>query len=187
MDLELLKENIVVKVIHGDSSTKVLLHIHDAQDEIFYCIKGTGFGVTADGEVELNVGESFIAHAGTMHSIRTDDEIYVTAILIPVDRIICDSNKVRYSAIRKAMASGARTLEDIQKITGACTCCTGCNKELKRILSLACGCKGVSIDTVVNAVKDGADTFEKVWKVTGAGTGCGKCKALLQNIIDTKK
>ena len=37
-----------------------------------------------DGEVPLTVGKSFIAPAGTMHSLRSDDELYVTAFLIPV-------------------------------------------------------------------------------------------------------
>ena len=53
-------------------------------DEIFYCIKGAGFGVLEDGEEELTVGKVFIAPAGVMHSVRSDSEIYVTAFLVPV-------------------------------------------------------------------------------------------------------
>jgi AraC family transcriptional regulator, transcriptional activator of pobA len=54
------------------------------QDEILYCIKGSGFGVLEDGEIELNKGESFIAPAGAMHSLRSDGDFYVTAFIIPV-------------------------------------------------------------------------------------------------------
>ena len=36
---------------------KVPLHKHDTKDEIFYCIKGSGFGVLEDREVGLTVGK----------------------------------------------------------------------------------------------------------------------------------
>ena len=84
MDLKSMRESIVTKVYHITPDTKVPLHKHTEQDEIFYCIKGSGFGVLEDGEVELNVGQSFIARAGTMHSVRSDTEIYVCAFLVPV-------------------------------------------------------------------------------------------------------
>ena len=108
------------------------------------------------------------------------------------NRIICTTNDVDYLSIRKAMTSGARTIEEIVELAGICTECEGCKSELQAILSSVCGCKKVSLETVVNAVKNGADTVEKVGEVTGAGTGvdeltgeeCGKCKGLIQNIID---
>ena len=187
MDLNAIKEAIETKVYHVSSDTKVPLHEHATQDEVFYCIKGSGYGVLADREVELKVGDVFIAPAGTLHSMRSDGDIYVTALLIPVNRIICHCKQVSYVDIRKAMVGGARTLEEIQEITGAGTGCGGCIGEVERILSLACGCKGVSMENVVNAVKDGADTIEKVGEATGAGTDCGRCKFLLQNIIDIKR
>ena len=83
MDLNAIKEAIVNNVYHIPSSKKVPLHKHDDKDEIFYCIKGSGFGVLEDREVALTVGESFIARAGTMHSVRSDTEIYVCAFLVP--------------------------------------------------------------------------------------------------------
>lgn len=187
MDLNIIKEAIETKVYHIPSDKKVPLHEHATQDEVFYCIKGSGFGVLADGEVELQVGDAFIAPAGTMHSLRSDGDLYVTAFLIPVNRIICHCKQVSYGDIRKAMVGGARTIEEIQEITGTGTGCGNCIKDIKKILALACGCNNVSIEAVVDAVKDGADTVEKVGEVTGAGTNCGKCKALIQNIIDTKK
>jgi NAD(P)H-nitrite reductase large subunit len=61
----------------------------------------------------LKVGDSFAAHAETMHSIRSDEDLYVTSFLIPVDITICHCKKVTYSDIRKAMVGGARTLEEI--------------------------------------------------------------------------
>jgi len=187
MNLNLIKESIQTNVYHIPSGKKGPLHDHADLDEIFYCIKGSGFGILEDGEVELNVGDTFVVPAGTMHGLRSDGGMYAVAILVPVDKIICHCKQVSFGDIRKAMADGARTLEEIKEITGVCIGYGGCIEEIEEILAVACGCKGVSIETVVNAVKNGADTIEKVGEATGAGTGCGKCKALLQNIIDTKK
>ena len=108
------------------------------------------------------------------------------------NRVICVKNNVDYISIRKAMTSGARTIDELVKLAGVCTECEGCKSELNAILSSVCGCKKVSLEAVVNAVKNGADTVEKVGEITGAGTGvdeetgeeCGKCKKLIQNIID---
>ena len=103
------------------------------------------------------------------------------------NRIICKENNVDYISIRKAMISGARTVEELVELAGVCTECEGCKSELDGILSSVCGCKNVSLEEVVNAVKNGADTVEKVGEITGAGTGvneetgeeCGKCKGLI--------
>ncbi len=84
MDLNSVKESIVTKVYHLTSETKVPLHKHDKQDEIFYCMEGSGFGVLEDGQVELNVGKAFIVPAGTMHSLRSNGNLYVTSFLVPV-------------------------------------------------------------------------------------------------------
>ncbi|MHC4950334.1 MAG: cupin domain-containing protein [Planctomycetota bacterium] len=84
MDLDAIKEAIVNNVYHIPSDKKVPLHKHDDKDEIFYCIKGSGFGVLEDSEVELTAGKAFIAPAGTLHSVRSDTEIYVCAFLVPV-------------------------------------------------------------------------------------------------------
>lgn len=103
------------------------------------------------------------------------------------DRIICHCRNVDYVSIRKAMIAGARTLEEIKKMTGAGTGCGGCVGEIEKILASVCGCKGTSLEDVVNAVKDGADSAEKVGEATGAGTGCGRCKALINNVIELKR
>lgn len=84
MDTEAIKKSIVTNVYHINSETKIPLHRHVNQDEIFYCIKGSGFGVTDQDEIEFKIGDSFIAPAGTMHSLRTDGDLYVTAFLVPV-------------------------------------------------------------------------------------------------------
>ena len=84
MDLERIKDAIVTHVYHIPLDKKVPLHKHDAQDEVFYCIKGSGFGVLENSEIELNVGSAFIAQAGTLHSLRSEGDLYVTAVLIPV-------------------------------------------------------------------------------------------------------
>ncbi len=84
MDLNSIKESIVTNVYHLTSDKKVPLHKHADQDEIFYCIKGSGFGVLEDGEVELSVGKSFIVPVGTMHSLRAEGNLYVSSFLVPV-------------------------------------------------------------------------------------------------------
>ncbi|MGL4969750.1 MAG: (2Fe-2S)-binding protein, partial [Fusobacteriaceae bacterium] len=101
-----------------------------------------------------------------------------------INSTICACKNVDYLTIRKAMVAGARTLKDIQEMTGAGTGCGGCIEAIEGILASVCGCKGTSLNTVVNAVKNGADTVEKITKETGAGSPCGKCKVLLQAIIE---
>ena len=84
MDLESIKDNIVVNVYHIDSNKKVPLHKHPKHDEVFYCIKGNGYGVLEDGKLELTVGKVFIVPAGTLHSMESDSNIYVSSFLIPL-------------------------------------------------------------------------------------------------------
>ena len=84
MDLNSIKESIVTKVYHVNSDTKVPLHKHEEQDEIFYCIKGSGFGVLEDKEIDLTVGKAFIVPAKVMHSLRSDGDLYVGSFLVPV-------------------------------------------------------------------------------------------------------
>ncbi len=84
MELNAIKESVVVKVYHINSDTKVPLHKHDKQDEIFYCMKGSGFGVLEDGQVELSGGKAFIVPAGTMHSLNTEGNLYVSSFLVPL-------------------------------------------------------------------------------------------------------
>ena len=84
MDLEKVKKAIVTKVYHISSAEKVPLHKHPQHDEIFYCLKGEGYGVLEDGETWLNVGKAFIVPAGVMHSMRSDSEIFVSSFMVPV-------------------------------------------------------------------------------------------------------
>lgn len=95
MDLKSTKESLKVHVYHIPSDKTVPLHQHSNLDEIFYCIKGSGFGVLEDKEVALNVGDTFVAPAGVMHSLRSDKEIYVTALLVPV----MDDRKEKVKAV----------------------------------------------------------------------------------------
>lgn len=84
MNIERLKEEIDINVLHLTSDKKVPLHDHPDQDEVFYCLKGSGFFVRDDGEEQFSVGQSFVARAGAMHSLRTDGELFVASIKIPV-------------------------------------------------------------------------------------------------------
>lgn len=67
-----------------------------------------------------------------MHTLKTDGDLYVTATLIPVNRIICQCKQVSYGDIRMAMVKGARTVEDIQEMTGAGTECGNCLGDIKK-------------------------------------------------------
>ncbi|MDQ2180517.1 (2Fe-2S)-binding protein [Marinifilum sp. D714] len=187
MDLSTIEKAIDTKVYHIHSDMKVPYHEHAAQDEVFYCIKGEGIGIVEGKEVELTVGSVLVAPAGSMHTLKTDGELYVTALLIPVNRIICHCKQVTYGDIRMAMVNGARTLEEIKEITGAGTGCGNCIDDIKKILGLACGCKMITMEAVADAVKDGANTIDKVGKVTGACTDCGKCKSLVQSVINDER
>ncbi len=84
MDLQKIKESTVTNVYHIDADKNVALHKHPNHDEIFYCIKGEGFGVLEDSLVELTVGKAFIVPAGVMHALKTNSNLYVTSFLIPV-------------------------------------------------------------------------------------------------------
>ena len=84
MDIYAIKKEIVTNVYHIPGGKKVPLHKHLKSDEIFYCIKGTGFGVLEGKEIELSVGKTFNVPAGIMHALRSDENLYVTSFLIPV-------------------------------------------------------------------------------------------------------
>lgn len=83
MDIEQLKGEIVTNVYHITADRNVPLHKHTGQDEVFYCFKGSGFGVLEDSEIELSRGRVFIVPAGILHSVRTDSDLNVASFLIP--------------------------------------------------------------------------------------------------------
>lgn len=84
MDKELIASKIKTSVYHIKNDKEISLHKHQKFDEVFYCIKGKGFGVLEHSEQELNVGDAFIVKENTMHSLRTDSEMWVSSFLIPV-------------------------------------------------------------------------------------------------------
>ena len=84
MDKELIKSKLKTNVYHITIDSNVALHKHQKFDEIFYCIKGKGFGVLENEEKEMNVGDAFIVKENTMHALRSDSEMWVTSFLIPV-------------------------------------------------------------------------------------------------------
>lgn len=187
VDFKALTEGLETRTYLLPPNLEVPLHEHATQDEIFYCVKGKGVGVVDGKEFNFTPSDVFVAPAGSLHTVSSDETLFIIAFLIPVNRIICQCRQVTYVDIRKSMVQGARTVEEIKAMTGAGTGCGNCIKAIEKILSMACGCKMVTIEDVVKAVKNGADTVEKIEEVTGAGTDCGNCKMLLQNIIDLKK
>lgn len=84
MDKELLKSKIKTNVYHITSESNVALHKHMKYDEIFYCIKGEGFGVLENEEKGMVVGTAFIVKEGVMHALRSESEMWVTSFLIPI-------------------------------------------------------------------------------------------------------
>lgn len=84
MNLEEIKSKLVNNVYHINKDKEVALHKHDNHDEIFYCLKGEGYGVLENDLIFLELGKAFIVPAGTMHSLKTDSDLYVTSFLIPV-------------------------------------------------------------------------------------------------------
>ena len=56
-DKELIKSKIKTNVYQIKPDSNVALHKHQMYDEIFYCIKGEGFGVLENEEKALTVGE----------------------------------------------------------------------------------------------------------------------------------
>jgi mannose-6-phosphate isomerase-like protein (cupin superfamily) len=84
MDSQAIKEQIEIKVHHVPKERKVPMHKHPEQVELFYCFNGSGVGVLEDSEVALAVGEVFIAPAGAMHAMRSEECIDLISFLIPV-------------------------------------------------------------------------------------------------------
>ncbi len=84
MDLQILKTLVKTNIYHINSIKEVPFHRHSETDEIFYCIKGEGYGLLEDGsEHKLTVGKAFIVPAGVKHSLRSDSDLYVCSTLIP--------------------------------------------------------------------------------------------------------
>jgi mannose-6-phosphate isomerase-like protein (cupin superfamily) len=84
VDIGEMKSAIINNVYQIDASKKVPLHKHDSNDELFYCVSGSGLEILEDSEVELTIGKVFVVPAGKMHAMRTDTEIVVASFLIPV-------------------------------------------------------------------------------------------------------
>jgi oxalate decarboxylase/phosphoglucose isomerase-like protein (cupin superfamily) len=84
MDLAAIKAGIVTNVYHLTPARNVPLHQHAKHDEIFYCLAGTGVGILADQQIPLQPGQTFIVPASTMHTVRTDSDLYVASFLVPI-------------------------------------------------------------------------------------------------------
>ena len=84
MDKDFINSKIKTNVYHIKSDSNVALHKHQKFDEVFYCIKGKGFGVLENEEKELSVGNVFVVKENIMHALRSESEMWVTSFLIPV-------------------------------------------------------------------------------------------------------
>lgn len=83
MDLDKIKANIVTSVYHVTSDKKIALHNHLHHDELFYCLKGEGFGILENEETEISEGDVFVVPNGVMHALRTNGNFWVSSFLIP--------------------------------------------------------------------------------------------------------
>jgi quercetin dioxygenase-like cupin family protein len=84
MDIKTIKEKIVTNVYYISPDKKVPMHKHEEHDEIFYCIQGEGYGILECEDKKLSLGKEFIVPAGTLHSLKSDSDLFVTSFLIPV-------------------------------------------------------------------------------------------------------
>ena len=83
MDKDFINSKIKTNVYHIKSDSNVALHKHQKFDEVFYCIKGAGFGVLENEEKELCAGNVFVVKENTMHALRSESEMWVASFLIP--------------------------------------------------------------------------------------------------------
>ena len=67
----------------------------------------------------------------------------------------------KYKKIRMAQAEGARTVEDLRRMTDLVIENEEEAAEMQRILKNACGCNNVSVEEVARAVINGADICQK--------------------------
>lgn len=51
-----------------------------------------------------------------------------------LDKIVCNCLSVTNGMIKDAVDSGASTLEEVQKITGASTVCGACTEEVEHLI-----------------------------------------------------
>lgn len=52
------------------------------------------------------------------------------------DRVICQTNQINYSTIRKAMIQGARSVDEIIDMAGVCNTCQGCQALIQNIIEV---------------------------------------------------
>lgn len=110
--------------------------------------------------------------------------------------IICGCSNLTEKDLINAVNNGAKTFEEVQKITKVstgCGKCKGSNEKLVNSLILkkkidenqvVCGCYNVKVHDMIQAIKKGARSFEEVQKVTKAGTGCGGCVESNKVLVD---
>jgi mannose-6-phosphate isomerase-like protein (cupin superfamily) len=83
MDVEKFGEAVIHRVYRIPAGRKVPLHQHPNHDEVFFCVKGSGVGVLGEMEFPLTPGTAFVVPAGTLHTLRTDSDLYVASSLFP--------------------------------------------------------------------------------------------------------
>lgn len=93
----------------------------------------------------------------------------------------------KYIKVRIAQSQGARTIEELLKLSDIEIESAEEKAAIEVLLTQACKCNNVSVAEVVELVNNGCDTLEKVMNVTQAGMVCGRCKGVLNSIIENKR
>ena len=96
----------------------------------------------------------------------------------PLGETVCWCSAVSKQAILDAVQGGARTMEDIRRMTGACT--LGRCKELSP--RGRCCSKEIMLLLVAETRCRDHNKGEGIMKIEILGTGCAKCKTLYENV-----
>lgn len=65
-------QKIVSEIVCYEPGQETVMHIHPAQDEVFYATEGRGVITFEDNEIPINQGETVFVPAGIRHGARSD-------------------------------------------------------------------------------------------------------------------
>lgn len=76
----------------------------------------------------------FLAHILNIFHKDTHNPTRKEMSTMNLDKTVCYCRKVTYRKVKEAVDSGASTLEEVQKMTGAGTVCKKCCENLQRLV-----------------------------------------------------
>lgn len=93
----------------------------------------------------------------------------------------------KYIKVRIAQAQGARTIDELLKVSDIEIETEKEKSDIEVLLTQACKCNNISVADVAELVNNGCNTLEKVMEATKAGTVCGRCQGVLNSIVVNKR